>query len=481
MSHNNSHSGTLNPGHRQRWDIRGGFQTAMDSQTGKSELLGWCGLAIASLAIAGIFALLLAFSRLPDVQDTFPWPLQFFKKGLVIHVIFSFVVWFLSVLGALSVIVGYRLQNGKPKGKTISRIALWGGYLASVLLFVPGLMNRGEPSLSNYIPVITDPLYYAGLIIMAISVGLIVFRMVINLMHRSGPLDPVSVSTLFAGVAYFSAIISFFIAWRALGPAVINDAYNEALFWGGGHGLQFVNVILMMTAWYILGGLALKRPLLSPRLFTALMAGTLIAALILPGLYGLVPPFDGFDQRLAFTNMQYAIAPFAGMMMLACLRSIFIQWRSGAGLDFKDTATLALALSLLVFAVGGVFGFFVDGFDTRTPAHYHGVIGGVNLAFMGLFFCFFLPLSGLDPKHLKSTRLFIHFYAWGQILHASGLFLAGGYGAPRKTAGAAQGIEAMGAELGLYMMGVGALIAVIGGVMFVWKTGKIIIRRQTVP
>ena len=136
---------------------------------------------------------------------------------------------------------------------------------------------------------------------------------------------------------------------------------------------------------------------------------------------------------------------------------------------------MCLLLSASVFGLGGTLGLFIDGADTRTPAHYHGVLGGINLAFMGLFYGFFLPLMGRDIEATRSMRLSVWFYAIGQSLHVLGLFLAGGYGAPRKTAGAAWSIDSLGAQLGLYGLGVGAVIAVIGGVMFIWVAGRALI------
>ena len=130
-----------------------------------------------------------------------------------------------------------------------------------------------------------------------------------------------------------------------------------------------------------------------------------------------------------------------------------------------------------MFATGGVLGFYVDGADTRTPAHYHGVIGGINLAFMGLFFGLFLPLLERGLNKGKAAAASAWLYAWGQIFHSLGLFWAGGYGAPRKMAGADQGIEAMGATLGLYLMGVGAVIAVTGGVMFIVMVSRALLKK----
>ena len=77
------------------------YADALADPMARRELRGWCSLAILSLALAGIFALLLAFSRTPGVQAWVPWPAAFFGKGLVVHVVFAFIVWFLAILGAV--------------------------------------------------------------------------------------------------------------------------------------------------------------------------------------------------------------------------------------------------------------------------------------------------------------------------------------------------------------------------------------------
>ncbi|MBM3566674.1 MAG: hypothetical protein FJX42_11255, partial [Alphaproteobacteria bacterium] len=59
-------------------------------------LRAWMGLAALALALAGVMAVLLALSRIPGSQTLFPWPVAFFERGLVAHVVFSFVVWFLA-------------------------------------------------------------------------------------------------------------------------------------------------------------------------------------------------------------------------------------------------------------------------------------------------------------------------------------------------------------------------------------------------
>ena len=57
-------------------------------------------------------------------------------------------------------------------------------------------------------------------------------------------------------------------------------------------------------------------------------------------------------------------------------------------------------------------------------------------------------------------------YGGGQLMHVLGLAWSGGYGVQRKTAGAAQGLDNIPEVIGMGMMGLGGLIAIIGGVMF---------------
>ena len=463
---------TFQPVQAQRWDIFAGFAATLNSADARDELRAWCGLGLVALAIAGIFALLVALSRVPGIENLSLLPVAFFEKGLVVHVIFSFVVWYLSILGSLTTVVAYRIGGGKPPGKTLAWTAIFCGYGASIMLFVPGLMDGGEPILNNYIPVISDTLYYFGLAVLALAFALSVVRLFLCLPRRVGPLEPVSLGTINASFLFLLAGVCFALAFSGLIKLPADEYFFENLFWGGGHVLQFVNVAMMITAWYLLGGLAFGKPLVNPHLLRLAQALLCAAALMAPLFYFLFETFE-FAQTIAFTRLQYA---FVLPTILIAIMG-FRTW-SKVSPEKSHIGGKCLVASIVVFGFGGLLGLFVDGADTRTPAHYHGVIGGINLSFMGLFYVFFLPLIGRDLEPVRSVTLSIWFYATGQILHVTGLFMAGGYGAPRKTAGESQGIEELGAEIALYGMGVGAVIAVIGGVMFIWIAGRALIGRN---
>lgn len=114
-------------------------------------------------------------------------------------------------------------------------------------------------------------------------------------------------------------------------------------------------------------------------------------------------------------------------------------------------------------------GFFLGISDTRTPSHYHLVITGVNLAALGGFLVLFLPLLNRPVGEGRAVRLPFWFYAGGQMLWSISMFIAGLSGVPRKTVGTAeQGLVSLGQKVTLGVVGVGTLIAVTGGVLFLW-------------
>jgi hypothetical protein len=435
----------------------------------RRELAGWIIVAVASLGIAGLFAFLLALSRVPGIERVFPWPIGFFHKGLAIHVVFSFVVWFLAAFGALALLATDRLSRDPLRASGLGFAAVTGSFLAMPLLFVPALLDRGDATLNNYVPVIIDPLYYAGLALLASSIACAALRLLLSVRITALRRDSIAATIVAAALVYLVALLCFALALRALMGAPFSHDFNEALLWGGGHVLQFVNTMLLVAAWALLAGPFVGVP---PTGALALSTGLLLlGALSAPAFYVIFAPFSP-DQTQAFTCLQYVLGPAAAITALALVSRTPHPW------PWHDPGFLALALSMLLFAVGGSLGVFVDGTDTRTPAHYHGVIAGVTLAFFGVFFSRFLPILGKPLQNQRRQRLILHLFAWGQLAACIGLFLAGGHGAPRKVAGGAQGLFDAVQKLGMGLNGLGGLVAVIGGVLFVWTIASALLRSE---
>jgi len=426
-----------------------------------AQLRGWALLALAALAIAGALALLLALSRTPGIQDWLPWGPSFFHRALITHVVLSFEVWLLAALGALSAMVA----GGGFEG----RLALWAGWAGTLMLCLPALADQGDPSLNNYVPVLVHPLFYGGLALLAAGVALAGLR-TLPLLASARPAE---FGIAAANAMFLSACLCFAIAWLAIPDRADTAMVNECLFWGGGHVLQFVNTAILMVAWQMLCERACGAGPLPPAGSRAAFAALLAVALLAPLVYARGDVL-GAAQREAFTDLLWWGLPWPPAALGAGL-----LWHLRRGRrDWKSAAFLAPALSLAVFAIGGIAGFFLGAGDTRTPSHYHAVIGGVNLGLMGVFIVVFLPLLGRSLTSARAIKLQFHLYGGGQFLHALGFFVAGAAGVPRKTPGLAQGLDSVAKNAAMGVVGLGGAIAVIGGVVFVWSVLARLLRRD---
>ena len=161
--------------------------------------------------------------------------------------------------------------------------------------------------------------------------------------------------------------------------------------------------------------------------------------------------------------MQYggglAAIPIGMILLLALIKA-------DHSMPEQKPARYALWASFILFSAGGLIGISISGVNTVIPAHYHGSIVGVTLSFMGLSYLL-LPKLGYGLHMAKTAKWQSVVYGSGQMLHITGLALSGVLGIKRKTAGAEQGLDQLSKIITMGVMGLGGLLAVIGGIMFV--------------
>lgn len=428
------------------------------------ERIGWAWLGVAALAIAGVFAILLAFSRLPGVEKITHWPIGFFGNALVIHVIFSLVIWLMAIFGLLVASATAEMAGEHVRGGFLGAVGQALVAFSFPCLFVPAFLDSSAPELTNYIPLIRHPAYDAGLVLLALGVLAPVVRMFLNFPASVRGLSAQNAAIGVGGMIYIVALVCFVAAGAQLQRAGMFDRAREYLFWGGGHALQFVYVCTMIAIWSIVARASLGR---SPPIDTAVKASAV--ALGVASLCGIAffVAFDAFSPGLheAFRLLQYALGLPGALFGTALVVTMAVARRAPDSL-WRRPAFVTLATSLACYGVGGVMGVLISGSDTRTPAHYHAMVTAVSVACMGLLLTWGLETLDRKPVSERVARFLILCYGGGQIFASIGLFLAGGYGAPRKTpAGAAHMVD--GAVVGMYLHGLGALFAVIGGATFV--------------
>ncbi|WP_395693625.1 cbb3-type cytochrome c oxidase subunit I [Piscinibacter sp.] len=423
---------------------------------------GWLWLALAALIGSGLFSVLLVLSRTPGLNKLFPVA-DFFRVALVVHVDLSVLVWFVALAGLI-----WSLHGTARRGAWgWAALGLCGA--GAALMSLAPFLGSGEPIMANYIPVLDGAPFLAGLVVFGAGAALLVLH---------GLLTAPKIGLAFdgAGALHFGlnasvvagavALLAFAWSWAVLPASLAGRAYYEILFWGGGHALQFTWTLLMLVGWLWLAGACGARAPLSPRVALGLFALALVSVFVTPYAY-LAHDIASVEHRNLHTwGMRFggglAIAPIALAVVLG-LRGL------APLAPAQKPLRAALLASMLLFASGGMIGVFIAGSNVRIPAHYHGCIVGVTLALMGLVY-HLLPRLGYRAPEGRLATLQPTLYGAGQLMHILGLVWSGGYGVQRKVAGAEQVLRSSSEIAGMGLMGLGGLIAIVGGLMFVVVT-----------
>ncbi len=434
------------------------FSLSVPQDARKSLALAWLGLGLTALLASGLFSILLVLSRTPQLQTLFPVA-DFFRVALVVHVDLSVLVWFLSFGGALWTL------SGTTRWQALAWCAFALSALGTGILCIAPFVQIATPVMSNYVPVLDGSVFLTGLTLFGVGISLLCLRSMLAAspvgMHITGD-GALRFALNAALVATAIAAFAFVWSWVRLPRSLDARAYYELLFWGGGHVLQFAYTLLMLMGWIWLASSLGRGLRLSPRVVTLLFALALLAVFLTPITYLAYDVTSIEHHQLQTLLMRYGGGLVIGPIALAVLWSLWPMPAMTAQLRPLRSSLLA---SLLLFSAGGLIGFMISGSNVRIPAHYHGCIVGVTLAMMGVVYRL-LPQFGFAAPTSRAAAWQPAIYGGGQLLHIAGLVWSGGYGVQRKVAGADQVLGSTQEVWGMGLMGLGGLIAIIGGILF---------------
>jgi hypothetical protein len=322
--------------------------------------------------------------------------------------------------------------------------------------------GESHPLLNNYVPVLQNTAFFIGLGVFGLGFGLLVVRAFLSAWSSDSSSSgerSLRFGLFVAVMASMSAILALVLSYYGINEGFQGQAYYDRLFWGGGHIIQFSHTQLMLVAWLWLASVSGARLRLSPRIVLLLFALGLSPVLVVPIIYLSFDVSSGGHLYWFIQLMKYGGALAAVPVGIATTLAIIEKWRPIAGFEVERNALL---FSILLFGVGGVIGFMISGSNVTIPAHYHGSIVGVTLAFMGMTY-HLLPQLGFRKVTGRAARWQPGIYGIGQLMHIIGLAWSGGYNVQRKSTGAEQGFEQVA---GMGLMGLGGLISIIGGITF---------------
>jgi hypothetical protein len=265
------------------------------------------------------------------------------------------------------------------------------------------------------------------------------------------------------------------LVWSAaaLPENLPSTSYYEMLFWGPGHILQSMHVLMMMVAWLVIADAA-DMPLRSTAYMQRLLfLVALLPVLAAPLVHMIFPP-ESAEFRSTFTGlMRWAIWPGITLLAADILYSLF------PGKRYKGVrwtpATWALLLSITLLVIGLVIGASIHENNAVVPAHYHATTGAITMAYLGVALVLLSRLA-----HAASVaRWPVLAYGTGTLLMAAALGWAGIAGMTRKIPGSEKVLE--GYSPHLTVIAIGGTLVIIGGIGFVVIMLRGWLRASTLP
>jgi cytochrome c oxidase subunit I len=360
-----------------------------------------------------------------------------------------------------------------------------------------------------YPPMEAHPLYYAGVLMFAVGVlvAVVLFFANVLLAKREG-IYTRSLPLVVYGMAVAAIIAVYSLATGAVAYGLlflhsiglietVDPATYRIFFWGIGHGAQQVNLAAMVAVWYALIGFTLGgRPVnegLSRFAFLLYVAFIHLGAVH----HLLVDPGLGTSHRIMNTSYMLYLAVLASLIHAFSIpaamevaqrergftKGLFGWLKNG---PWREPGFSSLVLSVVYFGfIAGVTGVLMGTMQLNmmihntlfVVGHFHStVVSGTTVAFMGISYYLVPLLSQRRLRYVKVAQWQPWVFSSGVLLLTLSMLLAGRLGVPRRVADLEYTDAQVGVDLFaaapfpgiMLVVSIGAIFAVIGGIMFVW-------------
>ena len=433
----------------------------------------WLLLSIVSLGLGGLLALVAAVARMPVVYKLVP-P-GYFYHAIIGHVDLAIVGYFLTFTLLL-----WQLTF-KEELKTPFYLSLTGIFFIALV----SLLGVGKGVSNNYLPTIDHPLFWLGALLFFAGFWLGGFGLLARAekgIFSENPREHLaSVSILLS----IFMLLAFLTSIPKAGSREELYLFYERLYWAPGHTHQFINGVMLLYAWYYLFEIkGVRLELGRLRYVSFLFLSFCFMYVFIPIIFA--DPVSEGARRL--TDLGFAV----GLGLPIFFHIFFFLTNFKKDKDLYSTAffiSLVLYLLGVFIAYAGVLPSLVSYFinpsseyigmksNLSIPAHYHGVITSQTLAFMTIAYHLFKEL-GYTQRLSKISLPQVYLYGTGMVLFVLGLFFAGLRNAPRKTYGTGFTDDPV-VLMSLGLMGIGTLLAVAGGVIFVLYSLKVLFGRSS--
>lgn len=413
--------------------------------------IAWFILAVMALAASGVYSFLPYALRTPFLAKYIDLK-HLFNVSLMVHVNLGVLIWFMSCSAMLMIIV--TKENYMP----ISLVAFLSSVVGAIFIATSPFIGAGEAIKSDYIPILHNLTFIIGI---SLFVTGVLLQVILTALSYKKIKDNLVNFTIYMNAMIFMLVVICFVQSvyginKVVGSRFIDLVeYYQLLFWGPGHVLQFCYIQLIIIVWMVIAKTLTPKLKLDKLSFIALQWFNFLLVAISIMVYWFYP-IDSAELYEFFTlHMKYIGGLLASIMAIWLLAKMKIQ--------ISKFETVTLFSSIFLLLSGGFIGYLIIGANVTVPAHYHGVILGITIGLMGMFYMI-LPRIGFRSVNNKHAIWQIMLYTVGQFIHVAALAISGGYGVLRKDPGTELSVKA---KMFMGAMGVGGSLALIGGILFV--------------
>lgn len=418
--------------------------------------------AVVFLLIGGLFGLMVAMTRWPDVHLL---PADLFYLALTAHGLDVLLVWIIFFEVALLYFASSVLLNCRLAAPKF-------GWLAYVLMLVGALITnvavlQGDSSVmfTSYAPLKAAPHFYLGIILFAVGalIACFIFFGTLVIAKREKTYEgSIPLVTFGAMVAAIIAIFTIATGAIILIPTLlwsvdyishIDSLMYRVVWWGMGHSSQQINVSAQIACWYASAAILFGAKPLSEKVSRSAFLLYIFFLQIASAHHLLVDP--GISSEFKIFNTSYAIylavlgSMIHGLTVPGAVEAAqrkkgfnkgLFQWLTKA--PWGNPVFSAFALSVVMFGfLGGITGVMIGAEQLNLivhntmyiPGHFHGtVVVGTTLAFMGISY-WLVPVLFQKEMFLPGlAKLQPYFFGLGMGLASVFMMGAGTLGVPRR-------------------------------------------------
>lgn len=418
-------------------------------------------VAILAFGAASAMAFMQALSR---ASLDLPWrSARMYYLSVTAHGVLMALVFTTFFIMALGYVIAARTLGRDPAPRGLAWTGFWIALAGTVLTAVTILLGKATVLYTFYPPLRAHPFFYIGLAL--VIVGSWCWGAVMLLSYRGWRRENPQAATPLAMHGMLATVLVWLIAtigvaaedliqlipWSLGWVPTIDPVLARMLFWYFGHPLVYFWLLPAYVIWYtvlprVAGGKLFSDPL-------ARLVFVLFILLSTPvGFHHqFMDPGVSAGWKLLHTFLTFAILfpSFVTAFTITASMEVAGRMQGATGLvdwigklPWRDPLFSSVALSMILFAVGGIGGAINASFGMNAvvhntawiQGHFHLTVGSATaLTFMGAAYWLLPRLAGRELELALLARVQPYLWFIGMMLFSFSNHITGLMGMPRRV------------------------------------------------